>query len=150
MGATLTLVAGQQGRTLARRLQAIRRKASKSHVEAGYIAGLSSPSSIHKAAESEFGSDVEFRPARPFMQQSVPLIKASISDASSVFESSDMDGFLVYAGNLMVEAIHDSIDSQQFHPLSPKTIAKKGNSTILIETHEMYDNAKSQIVEGAL
>ena len=152
MGATLKREAGKQGTSLARTLQKYRTACEKSHVVAGYIAGLSSPASIEKARKNEFGalaSDLGYLgvriPARPFMHMSIPQMKENISEITGSFHVDRPQEFLGRAGAMMADSIRESIDDGGFQENSEYTLMMKRGTTPLRDTGEMYAEATSQV-----
>ena len=153
MGATMRHVVGKQGVTLARRLQKYRTACSGKHVVAGYISGVSTSASIERAYKNEFGAGTttdfgKKMPARPFISQSVPIMKYAVEVEAETLNVNHPDEFLERAGRTMADSIRVSIDTGSFERNSDFTIGQKGHSKVLVDTGEMYKNAKSQIRKG--
>ena len=43
------------------------------------------------------------------------------------------------------DKLREGIDTQEFKPLAPSTVAKKGSDVILINTNQLYDDAKGKV-----
>ncbi len=101
----------------------------------------------------EYGSVKRNIPARPFVFYSAYLIndhdvkimrKAMID---FLFKRKSARQSFTPVGRMGVRTIQRSIMSQRFKPLAPTTVAKKGSSTILVETNELLNSAEWKINE---
>lgn len=101
----------------------------------------------------EYGSVKRNIPARPFVFYSVKLLNDKDISAMRkgmidyLFKRKDANASFKPVGVTGVRTIQRSIMSQRFTPLAPKTVAKKGSSTILVETSELLNSAEYKINE---
>ena len=108
--------------------------------EAGIFGGFAQ----QKAMWQEYGTSRGI-PARPFLrntmyEQSSKWTKEVGKDVLAVFNGSMSPNSVAFkVGSLMVKDIRKTIDDGNFAPLSPATIAKKGNDKPLVDTGDMYD-----------
>lgn len=95
-------------------------------------------------------------PARPFVRNSAFLLMGMRGYSKNVrngymnyvFKNKDKDACFKAIGEAGASAIKKSIQSQNFAPLAKSTIRKKGFSTILIETKELFNKATYVIKRG--
>lgn len=107
--------------------------------EAGLFGGFAAK----KATWQEYGTSRGI-PARPFLRNTQyenenQWSQKTGQDIIQVFEGGlSSSAVLSKLGILMVQDIRKTIDAGNFAPLSPATIAKKGNSKPLVDTGDMY------------
>lgn len=100
----------------------------------------------------ERGSEERNIPARPFVLYSAYLIDSKDKNIFSrtfinyIYKKRG-EGELRKLGRQAVKAIGRSIDEQNFEPLKPETVQKKGSSVILIDTQELFNGARYKIVK---
>lgn len=149
MGATLKHAAGTSGKSLAKRLQAIRNACSRHSVVAGYIPGLSSAKACHKAYQNEHGftsTDLELDvPPRPFVYTSVPLMAEGVRLIARTIDLSRPVVFFREAGELMANCIRTRIDAGGFAENTEYTKARKQGTEPLVDSGEMYQEAKFKV-----
>lgn len=134
-------------------------------IEVGYDESLqhSSGNPTHKIAEwnnngvkdGEGGWRI---PPRPFFDVAVSLIHSDLDKYNTMVRkalhhaNTGNTGRIYTAfkmiGDKASDEIRFSIDTQDFTPLAPSTIAKKGSDVILIETNDLYDQAGYVIKRG--
>lgn len=101
----------------------------------------------------EYGSVTRNIPARPFVFYSAVLLNdkdISIMRKAAIdylFKRKSVSLSFTPVGRMGVRTIQRSIMSQRFTPLKPSTVAKKGSSTILVETNELINSAEWKINE---
>lgn len=101
----------------------------------------------------EYGSVSRNIPARPFVFYSAILLNdrdINIMRKAAVdflFKRKAAQASFAPVGRMGVRTIQRSIMSQRFKPLAQSTIAKKGSSTILVETNELINSAQWKINE---
>ena len=98
----------------------------------------------------EYGSDERNIPARPFVLYSAYILEEDHNLFTTAFNN------YVYKqrgaealkplGRRGVRSIQTSIMTQDFAPLKPETVKKKGFDTILVENHELINSATYKIV----
>lgn|SRR5699024_11032695 len=107
--------------------------------EAGLFGGFAAK----KATWQEYGTSRGI-PARPFLRNTQyenenQWRQKTSQDIVQVFEGGlSSSAVLSKLGLLMVQDIRKTIDSGNFAPLSPVTVAKKGSSKPLVDTGDMY------------
>jgi len=139
------------------RLQEREFRLEQVEVEYGYY-----DDKVHKASGlpmgslaliQEYGSIKRNIPARPFVFYSAYLLndrdirimrKAAVD---FLFKRKSAKVSFTPVGRMGVRTIQRSIMSQRFTPLAPSTVAKKGSSTILVETNELLNSAEWKINE---
>jgi hypothetical protein len=147
MGATLNNL--RRG-ALAKRLAKIRNAVWGKSVVAGYIEGVSSNDAVYKAYQNEWGftsSDLkrEVLP-RPFVHNSIPIMKSELSKGVGVpFALESIDRYLDASGAVMADCIRMSIDAGGFKPNADYTLKRKSGTKPLVDTGEMYEQAKHQV-----
>jgi len=91
-------------------------------------------------------------PARPFFTQSIKKAEWMVKQtAPTIFKLSfigKLEKSFVDMAKWLKESVQDSIDEQNFIPLAPYTVDKKGNSTILVETGQLRDKVEAKIVNS--
>lgn len=103
----------------------------------------------------EYGSTTRNIPARPFVFYSAILLNdkdISIMRKAAIdylFKRKSAKISFTPVGRMGVRTIQRSIMSQRFTPLAPSTVAKKGSSTILVETNELINSAEWKINENS-
>ncbi|MCM6765680.1 hypothetical protein [Weissella paramesenteroides] len=106
-------------------------------------AGLFDGFAAKKATWQEYGTSRGI-PARPFLRNTQyenenQWSQKTGQDIIQVFEGGlSSSAVLSKLGILMVQDIRKTIDTGNFAPLSPATIAKKGSSKPLVDTGDMY------------
>ena len=103
------------------------------------------------AAFQEFGTSRI--PARPFLKQGLEkntakMLKLSAQGVGEICKGGSADDAFVIIGEGMAQAVKDEIDSGDFTPNAPSTVAKKGHNHPLIDTGAMKD-AVSYKIRGA-
>ena len=98
----------------------------------------------------EYGSDERNIPARPFVLYSAYILEENHTPFITAFNNyvykKRGKEALKPLGRKGVRSIQTSIMTQDFAPLKPETVAKKGSSTILVENHELINSASYKIV----
>lgn len=118
----------------------------KIHTESGLPIGS-------LAMIQEYGSVKRNIPARPFVFYSAILLNDKDISAMRkaavdyLFKRKSATESFTPVGRRGVRMIQRSIMSQRFTPLKPSTVAKKGSSTILVETSELINGAEWKINE---
>ncbi|UUW39709.1 hypothetical protein VP14_022 [Vibrio phage VPMCC14] len=94
-------------------------------------------------------------PSRPFLDNAHIITGNDIPEFNAIMQDSLMFGGkrqiqtgLKIVGDKTADNIRESIDMQNFTPLAPSTIVKKGNDVILIEDWELYEKADYKITTG--
>lgn len=101
----------------------------------------------------EYGSTKRNIPARPFVFYSAMLLNDKDISAMRkgmidyLLKRKDAKTSFTAVGRSGVRSIQRSIMSQRFTPLAPSTVAKKGSSTILVETSKLLNSAEYKINE---
>jgi hypothetical protein len=145
MGATLQNL--RRG-ALARRLAKIRHAVYGKSVVAGYIEGVSSNDALYRAYVNEYGMESSGGapiPARPFVRYSVPLMAHELSKGVHNFELENVDEFLDASGVVMADCIRTIIDAGGFKKNADYTLKRKNGTQPLVDTGEMYEQAKHQV-----
>lgn len=89
-------------------------------------------------------------PARPFFTQSLKKAEWMVKQSApaiylAVLKGTQEKNFVAIA-KWLKESVQDSIDEQDFTPLSDRTIKDKGHSKILVESGTLRDSVKAKIV----
>jgi hypothetical protein len=146
MGATLNNL--RRG-ALAKRLAKIRNAVWGKSVVAGYIEGVSSNDAVYKAYQNEWGLESSRGfpiPPRPFVHNSIPIMKSELSKGVGVpFALEFIDRYLDASGAVMADCIRMSIDAGGFKPNADYTLKRKRGTKPLVDTGEMYEQAKHQV-----
>lgn len=120
----------------------------------GRIADNPSLALVHEAAKGEFGvSDRKF-PQRsilrmPLMDHLGPALKAGAFDWIRSLRKLGAKRTLAFLGAVAEDVVQEAFATRGFGrwaPLSPKTIARKKSSAILIESAQMRKAVSSRIV----
>lgn len=149
---------------------------NRRHIQWGYLSPRMYPAGdpngragwlvSYQAAILELGLDVvkdkkggkRKMPARPFFSQSIAgaiLIVNQIIERFflDVLACKEMDDDLARLATMLEWTVRLSIDSQNFKPLAPFTVAKKeargGNPAILKDTTFMYLAVESKVLKNA-
>lgn len=145
---------GPVGGRLRAHLSNIAKRCNGVHVVAGFISGLSSPENIHKAYVNNFGTEGTGEkssvfgkkiPARPFMEQSVPLIREQVAFMADSFDLNDVAGSMDFLGAGMKGSIKNSIETGNFEPNAEMTVKMKGFDKPLTETGSMAGDVQSEV-----
>jgi len=78
----------------------------------------------------------------------LPKYNAIMQDSLCFGGKAQIDLGLNIIGNDTADSIREAIETQNFAPLKPMTIKLKNSDTILIESGQMYDDAKHKVVKG--
>jgi hypothetical protein len=101
------------------------------------------------AAIHEFGSTKNNIPSRPFMTMAGNNMYGDIRIADVIGDAIALgikpNVAYTKIGKLGQKAIAESIDSQDFIPLKPETVAKKGHDTILVDTKQLRNDSKFKV-----
>lgn len=96
-------------------------------------------------------------PSRPFFGNSIPsAVEVAREGSLSIFlstfkENSDLNAKMEKVSKMLAQTIRDSINRQNFVPLSPKTIKLKGGKTeILKDTNKLFNSIVGRIIGSAL
>jgi len=105
---------------------------------------------VDYAKANEYGVVSKNIPARPFLHNSLkPKYSNKLFTAVQSFgilsKFGDAKRLLKALGRQGADNVRESIDTEVYEPLSPLTIAKKGNDTILRDTEAMYKSITSEI-----
>ena len=102
--------------------------------------------------ESGWFGRLGYVPPRPFFTQSLLKAQWMVKQAApSVFLMSfqgKLEKSFMGMARWLKESVQETIDEQNFAPLSPETIAAKGNDTILVESGQMRDSVEAKIVNS--
>jgi hypothetical protein len=112
--------------------------------------GLFDPTNAYKAYIAEYGdptNPVGPVPARPFMRMTVESLKNNSIFIDNLL-SLNVNESLQSIGDIIVKKMRHQIDTAGSWavPLSEYTKRKKGHSTILIETMEMYSRIEAVVI----
>lgn len=139
-----------------RRLQReLRTLGGQPYVKAGILdsAGMHGDSGLHVAevaAANEFGTDTI--PERPFMRLSDKKIRADVDKMAPKLLGHIVSGrmnvskMLDLIGLKAVARIKETIQGSVPPPNAPRTIARKGSSTTLVDTSQMYQSVNYEKV----
>lgn len=140
--------------TLVRELEKELEWMSKQAIEYGYFEG-----DVHQASGNMLSEVARWNndgvkakdgstriPSRPFMDQAhyitgdeIPEFNAIMQDSLVLEGKQQIQVGLKMIGDRVVDNIRESIDMQNFTPLAPSTVIKKGNDVQLIEDWELYE-----------
>lgn len=100
--------------------------------------------------ENGFSGEYGNIPARPFFTQSLKKAEWMVKQSApaiylAVLKGTQEKNFVAIA-KWLKESVQDSIDEQDFTPLSDRTIKDKGHSKILVESGTLRDSVKAKIV----
>ncbi|UZV41177.1 hypothetical protein vBVpaMR16F_111 [Vibrio phage vB_VpaM_R16F] len=94
-------------------------------------------------------------PSRPFLDNAHIITGNDIPEFNAIMQDSLIFGGkrqiqvgLKIVGDKTADNIRESIDMQNFAPLSPSTIVKKGNDVILIEDWELYEKGSYRLIRN--
>ena len=134
--ATIELKGGDQ---LQKRLAEIAAKlGSAKELRVGYLEGATYPDGTSVpmvAAAQNWGTDK--LPARPFFSNMITKNEdgwPALIEQGLKRSGMDAKAALTFTGQIMTEQLKASILEQNFVPLKPETVARKGFATILVDT----------------
>lgn len=135
------------------------------HIEYGIVEGQTYPNDgsdrsgmpvAEIAMQLEVGLSKTRLPPRPFFKQSlinegydvardgsIDILSAAVNGRYTKRMMSDLS-------NELAATVKRSINSQNFEPLRPKTVAKKGNSMILVESSKLYNSLTGKVRKGSI
>lgn len=94
-------------------------------------------------------------PSRPFLDNAhiitegdIPMFNAIIQDSLMFGSRIKIQTGLKMVGEKAADNIRESIDMQNFTPLSPSTVVSKGSDVILIEDWELYEKGSYRLVDS--
>lgn len=124
---------------------------SNKQVRAGFLKGSIYPEGTPVAlvaAAHEFGVPEKGIPPRPFMSKAMAKHKGKWSTmmAKGIAEAG-IDKAFDQVGEEMVADIQNSIADEDWEPLNPKTVKRKGFDTPLIDTAHMIDSVSHEVTE---
>lgn len=140
-------------------LQAKLKNISKSYesnklVRAGFLGGSRYPEAeggtpvALVAAVHEFGAPAQGIPPRPFMSKAIARNKDKwAKKASDLIAEVGVDKALDQVGEEMADDIRKSIRDEDWTPLNPATVKRKGFEKPLINTKHMLDTVTHEVTE---
>lgn len=140
---------------LERKLGGLSKKLKKvKGVKAGYFNNASYPNSLklsENALIQEYGT--EHIPPRPFLRNSLKRQKEWVKFIKENFDvSSDnpvqLEQVMKMTGEMMKDAIKDSIDSNIPPANRPSTVKAKGSSHTLIDTGTLRNSVHSEVIKS--
>lgn len=136
-----------QGQAYMRQLE----KLADREVAVGFLSGKRYPggeSVVEVAAKNEFGESGI--PARPFLKQMADKRGPKVTEAAQEMAGRLADGASAEAelrklGELAVDLVVEEINSGDFVPNAPSTVARKGRNSPLIDTGRMRDSVEFKV-----
>ena len=124
-------------------------------VRAGFLGGSRYPEAeggtpvALVAAVHEFGAPAQGIPPRPFMSKTIARNKDKwVKQLCNAIEATgDIENALDLVGKEMVDDIRKSIDKEDWTPLNPATVKRKGFDKPLIDTREMTRAVTHKVTE---
>lgn len=102
--------------------------------------------------ESGWFGRLGYVPPRPFFTQSLAkaqwIVKEFAPEIYKLSFTGKLEKTMITVAGWLKESVQDSIDEQNFAPLSQETIDAKGHSTILVESGQMRDSVQAKIVNS--
>lgn len=127
---------------------------SNKQVRAGFLGGAYYPeaeggtSIALVAAVHEFGAPEKGIPKRPFMSKAIALNKDKWADKlGKGIAEVGVDRALDLVGEEMVDDIRKSINDEDWTPLKPETVKRKGFDKPLVDTMDMTRAVTHKVTE---
>ena len=80
-----------------------------------------------------------------FAQEDAPKFFKTINHALMLGGQSKIMTSLKTISEDCADKLREGIDTQEFKPLAPSTVSKKGSDVILINTNQLYNDAKGKV-----
>ena len=124
---------------------------SNKQVRAGFLEGATYPDGTPAAlvaAVHEFGAPAQGIPPRPFMSKAIARNKDKWAKmASDLIAEVGVDKALDQVGVEMAKDIQKSISDEDWTPLNPATVKRKGFDKPLIDTMDMMRAVTHKVTE---